>query len=136
MQENSKLYSEVIGYDTTTGKKTVKVEFDVKRALQRSSSPNTWAHEVVKSMFEEEVRNPTDLQNLAKSVVENASSDNITTIAERIPGDESRYQKVKVIDKSNFNNLRNRTDSLPIRRVKKNQRIKDADCLEVKFGTY
>ncbi len=133
MQENSKLYSEIIEYDTTTGEKIVKVEFDVKRALQQSSSPNTWAHEVVKSMFEEEVRNPTDLQNLATSIVEKASNKNSTSIANRIPVDEDRYQKMKANNKSNFNKLRNRTDSLPIRRVKKNQNMESADCLKVTF---
>ena len=133
MQENSKLYSEIIEYDTTTGEKIVKVEFDVKRALQQSSSPNTWAHEVVKSMFEEEVRNPTDLQNIATNIVEKASNKNSTSIANRIPVDEDRYQKMKANNKSNFNKLRNRTDSLPIRRIKKNQNMESADCLKVAF---
>ena len=118
MHGNDKLYNEIVGYDTATGKKIIKVEFDVKTALKRSSSPNTWAHEVVKSMFENEMANPSELEDIAKNILDDLSLENKANIQSDDSTGEIKKQVSKV-RKENFGNLRKRTDSLRIRRVKK-----------------
>ena len=119
MQSNDKLYNKIVGYDTRTGERIVRVEFNVKKALERSSSPNTWAHEVVKSMFKEESENPSDLQQIATNVIDEVSTNNNPKLTERIPSNEQRYKKRRVPKRKNFSNIRDRTKSIPIRRVKK-----------------
>ena len=123
MRNNGKLYNEIIAYDTTTGERIIKVEFDVETALKRSGSPNTWAHEVVKSIFENEMSNPSELENIAKNVLEDISS-------KEIPKNEENHEHIiqeelkEINQKENFVNLRKRTGRIPIRRVKKVKSIK------------